>query len=80
MEAQTRARELLSTYDFHFRRRYNLPPNDPRYLDATPEEIATDYWAHFYHENPNAGKEDFDPDFDLDEILRKSEAGEWDEI
>jgi hypothetical protein len=71
---------MVNTYDFHFRRRYNLPPTDPRYLDATPDEIAADYWAHWYQEHPGAQEEAHDPDFDIDELVRKSEAGEWEEI
>lgn len=44
--------------------------------------MATDYWAHWYHEHPNeAASEATDPDFDADEIMRKIEAGEdWEEI
>jgi hypothetical protein len=43
--------------------------------------MATDYWAHFYHENPNqATTEIEDEDFDLEEIRRKAESGEWEEI
>ena len=50
---------------FAFRRRYNLPPTDPRYLDATPEEVAVDYFAHLFFENPQqtfAEDESFDPE------------------
>ena len=83
MEAQSRAREILNTYDFAFRRRYNLPPTDPRYLNATREEMAADYWAHWYFEHPDDRGETFeDPDFDLEELKRKSESGEleWEDI
>jgi hypothetical protein len=43
--------------------------------------MATDYWAHFYHDNPSqAATEVTDEDFDLEEIKRKAEDGEWEEI
>jgi len=29
-----------------FRQQYNLPPTDPRYLNATDEEMKVDYWMH----------------------------------
>lgn len=50
---------------FAFRRRYSLPPTDPRFLDATMEEVAIDYFAHLFHENPQqtfAEDESFDPE------------------
>jgi hypothetical protein len=58
-----------------------LPPTDPRFLAATQQDMATDYWAHFYHDNPSqAATEVTDEDFDLEEIKRKAEDGEWEEI
>lgn len=62
---------------FAFRRRYNLPPTDPRFLDATPEEVATDYFAHHYFENPqqfHAEDSDFDPDAVVAQIEAEAEA------
>ena len=56
--------------EFAFRRRYNLPPTDPRFLDATREEIAADFWAHHYVEN-SVTEEFEDTDYDQDEIARK---------
>lgn len=53
--------------EFAFRRRYNLPPTDPRFLDATREEIAADFWAHHYAES-NVTEEFEDTEFDADEI------------
>ena len=50
---------------FAFRCRYNLPPTDPRFLDATVEEVVVDYWAHHFRDNPQqafAEDESFDPD------------------
>lgn len=81
-EAQEKAKTLFRSYEFAFRRRYNLPPTDPRFLRATEEEIEVDYWAHVYHDDPkqvDAVVSD-DPDFDLNEILEKAESGDWEEI
>ena len=41
-----RATRMVRTYGFFFRKRYNLPPTDPRFLDATEEQMMDDYWAH----------------------------------
>lgn len=43
---QELAWEALHTYETWFRRQYNLPPTDPRYLQATPEQIRVEFWAH----------------------------------
>lgn len=60
-----------------FRRRYNLPPTDPRWLSATPEMIAEDYWANYYQDRKDAGKPDEeeieDDEFDLDAITAEAE-------
>lgn len=65
-----------------FRRRYGLPPTDPRYLEATPEQIITDHWANHYEERRLAGKEDEedeDEDFDEDRIreLMAAHPTDW---
>jgi hypothetical protein len=50
-------------------------------MAATQEEMATDYWAHFYFENPReAATEVTDDDFDLDEIMQKAADGDWEDI
>lgn len=43
---------LSDTIEFAFRHRYNLPPTDPRFLDATIEMMVVDYWAHRHWEDP----------------------------
>jgi hypothetical protein len=50
---------LARTLEFQFRRRYNLPPTDPRFLDATYEDILLDDRAHYFAQNPNAQAETF---------------------
>jgi hypothetical protein len=64
---------MATTIHFWFRRQYNLAPTDARYLDATIEQIETDYWAHYYAENP-AKEESEDDDFDLDAELAQVNA------
>lgn len=53
------------TVEFWYRRKYSLTSNDPRFLDATPEEMLADYWAHHYFDNPKLAEEVEDEDFDL---------------
>lgn len=38
--------------EFQWRRRYGLPPTDPRFLQATREEILVDWWAHQHADDP----------------------------
>lgn len=41
------------TVRFWFRRKYNLPPTDDRYLGMTELAMLTEYWAHYYYEKPD---------------------------
>lgn len=60
--AQEQAR-LMRTW---YRIRYNLPPNDPRYLDLTDADIQLEYWTIRTHLAP-PGEAEFDtPEFDAD--------------
>ena len=45
-------RHRSETIEFAWRRRYGLPSTDPRYLDATYDEILIDYWAHAFTDDP----------------------------
>lgn len=65
-EGRFRGLELAETIAFAFRRRYGLPPTDSRYLDATEEEMALDYWAHRHWDDPKLRDEAVNPDFDDD--------------
>lgn len=75
---------MAQTVGFWIRRKYNLLPNDPRFLALTPLEIRTEYWAHFYADNPNQGDEFEDDDFDLDSIIaemsRDDDDDQWEEV
>lgn len=64
---------MAKSVGFWYRKRYNLPPNDPRYLDLTAEEVLAEYWAHQYAEN-GVQDEVEDEDFDLEAELAKIEA------
>lgn len=71
--ARARGLELSGTVEFQFRRRYNLPPTDPRFLNATATEILTDYWAHRHSDEPKLRDEEFDPDFEAELAAAESE-------
>lgn len=51
-DGRDRGLALSQTVEFAFRRRYSLPPSDPRFLDATLEDMVLDYWAHAHVDNP----------------------------
>ena len=67
-----------------YRRQFNLPPNDPRFLELTPLEILTEYHAHRYDDLYSQGKLDIlveDHDFDLDEVLGEMESDDqWEDL
>lgn len=70
---------MSGTVEFWFRRKYNLAPRDPRFLDLTPEDIESDYWAHYYYEN--AGKSEVeDDDFDLDAEIARMNDNDWEDV
>jgi hypothetical protein len=62
--ASKRGLELCNSYEFRFRRRYNLPPTDPRFLEATIEDIVIDYWAHAHLDDPKLREQDETDDFE----------------
>lgn len=70
---------------FQFRRRYLLPPTDPRFLDATLDEMLVDFWAWKYHEDPRAADEIVDDEFDVDAEVARIDAevaglDDWEQI
>ena len=70
---------MAGSLEFWFRRKYSLPPTDPRFLDLTTEDIESEYWAHYYHEN--AGKEEVeDDDFDLEAEIARMNDDDWEEV
>lgn len=66
-----------------YRRKYNLPPNDPGFLSMTHDLMEIDYWAHHYEDIRLKGGnviEDEDDDFNVDDVVaqfeREAEAEE----
>lgn len=80
--------ELSETVEFHFRRRYNLSPTDPRFLDAGQDDMLIDWWAHRFLDDPRLKDEVVNPDFDAEiAALERAAAADgddgsagWDEI
>ena len=62
--AKDAAKEAASTVRFWFRRKYNLPPTDARYLEMTEEAMLTDYWSHYYYEKPDGEFEETTDNFE----------------
>lgn len=69
--------------EFWFRKKFNLAPTDQRFLDATIEQIETEYWAHHYDANPKQDEVE-DEDFDLEEEIRKMDPNanpdDWENV
>ena len=59
------------SYQFWYRKTYNLTSTDPRYLDATLDEMMADYFAHRFFDDPKAAEEVVDDDFDPDDVARQ---------
>lgn len=71
---------MAQTRELWFRRRFNLAPNDPRFLELTPEQVATEYWAHQYADKP-PGEEFEDDSFDADALDAQLAAGDdWEDV
>lgn len=66
--------ELSGTVEFLFRRRYNLSPNDPRFLDTGSDEMLVDMWAHRFTDDPKLKDEVINPDFEADLAEMEAEA------
>ena len=65
---------MAGTVEFQFRRRYGLPPTDPRFLDATREEILVDWWAHQHTDDPGLRNEVAMDEEDFQAELAEMEA------
>lgn len=63
-----------------------MTSSDPRYLDATLDEMFADYWAHRFIEDPKAKDQIEDDEFDLEEVLRQAaeedieSVEDWEEV
>ncbi len=83
--AKQAARERQGTIEFEYRARYGLTVNDPRYLDATVEEMLIDNLAHRYREDPKLMDEIEDEDFDADDVAaaigrQEPPPDDWEEL
>jgi hypothetical protein len=82
---RARARALSETIEWWYRDRYRLTSSDPRFLDATYDEMFLDAWASYYHAIRARGGEVIEDDsFNLDQILADLEHQEggdaWSEV
>lgn len=68
---------MAGSVAFWFRRKYSLPPTDPRFLDVSLEEMLADFFAHRFADNPDESKEVVDDGFDMAAELARAdeEAG-----
>lgn len=70
---------LSKTLEFWYRKKYNLAPTDPRYLDTTVEQMQVEYFAYHYETN-KATEEfedyDFDPQAEIRRIEQEAEEAE----
>lgn len=48
-----RAKTTWRTYEFAYRRRYNLQPIEPRTEHVTLDLMIEDFWAHQFVEQPH---------------------------
>jgi hypothetical protein len=74
------ARDLVGSIQFAFRRRYNLAPTDPRFLDATTEDILSDHWTHIFHAYGVKVEEVEDDEFVLEAAIKSMDDGDWEEV
>jgi hypothetical protein len=65
---------MADTVEFQWRRRYGLPPTDPRFLSATRAEILVDWWAHQFADDPALRNEVQMDDEDFQAELAEMEA------
>lgn len=70
--AKAEAEQRYNSIEFWYRKKYSLPATDPRFLDATLDEMLADFWAHCYSDDPklieNVAEDD---EFDPDEVARR---------
>lgn len=80
--AKANGREIAATIQFWFRKKYNLPPTDPRFLGMSEEEMLEEFWAHHYFDNPKAAETVEDEDFNLADQLRElgDDPDDWEDV
>lgn len=57
------------------------------FLDATVDEMLTDFWAHRFFEDPKAASAIEDEDFDADDVARQigyvepsADPDDWEDV
>jgi hypothetical protein len=70
---------MATSLEFWFRKKYGLPPTDPRFLDASLDDMEADFWAHSYSDRP-PGEEVEDDEFDLEAEIAAMSADDWEEV
>jgi hypothetical protein len=78
--ARANALELCDTVEFRWRRRYNLPATDDRFLDSTVEDMLTDLYAHRFVDDPKLREEMTTDNFDAEWDAFEREAGGDEEL
>jgi hypothetical protein len=69
---------MAQTLALWFRRRYQLSPRDPRFLELTPEDVAAEFWAHHYADAP-PGEEAEDDNFEA-AAAAMAAGEEWEDM
>lgn len=67
------ARDEVNSFTFWFRKKYNLAPSDPRFLEMSMLEIQKDFLLHHISEHPDFKIEDLDKTSTSDEEWLKSQ-------
>ena len=79
-DIKRKARQQAGSLQWWFRDRYRLPPNDPRFLALSTDDLALEFWTAYYAESAAKGEaisfEDEDDEYDLAAIEAALEARE----
>ena len=57
-----------------------MPPNDPRFLSITQDEIEAEFWAHHYVNNPPAEAIPEDEEEYERRVKHMLESDDWEEV
>ena len=70
------AKEEVYTFSYWFRKKYNLTPTDPRFLEMTPETIKKEFFLERLSENPEFKLEDMEKDNSADDDWMKMQESD----
>lgn len=84
---QQRANEAAQGVDFWFRQHYQLPPNDPRYLNSTWLERHDEFYAYQAYQRLLKGEpmqESYESGLEEDDILAELDeltgGSDWEDV